>query len=85
MVLIRVRNAQASTRSLHLGTVYGTGLAFAASMRVTEGQYIVVDQMPIQVTVRINSVSTMTTVLLSPPVSSPIIGSWVLSPLPERV
>ena len=27
----------------------------------------------------------MTTVLLSPPVSSPIIGSWVLSPLPERV
>jgi hypothetical protein len=37
---------QISRRSFHLGTTYDTGLAFAAGLRVTEGQYIIVDQMP---------------------------------------
>ena len=55
VVLMCVRAAQNSTRSLHLGATYDTGMAFAASLRVTEGQYIVVDQMPIQVIVRINN------------------------------
>jgi hypothetical protein len=70
-----------SSRPFHLAAAYDTGLRLAASLRVAKRKYVVFDKLAVQVTVRIDDQHGF--VVFARQLADQ--GSWVLSPLPDKV